>query len=145
MNRDEVLTAFFDFARQFFEHAALFTIQRTAAEIFAVYGLDDAPGTPVPLDSSGKLSEAKTRKLPLAATLSKEGEDRKLAESLGRETDVAALLLPIVVRDRTVAILYGDHGDEAVDLADVGEVIALAPLCGQALERIILRKKLGRA
>lgn len=143
-NRDEVLSAFFDFARQFFECSALFVVQRTTAEAFAVDGSEGTLSLSIPLDSTGKLSETKARKLPIAATLSDEGEEKELREGLGRTTTASALLLPIVVRDRTVALLYGDRGDEAVDLATAGEVLALAPLCGQALERIILRRKLGR-
>jgi len=144
-NRDEVLSAFFDFARQFFECSALFVVQRTAAEIFAMDGSDGAVDLSIPLDASGKLSDAKNRKLPIAAALADEGEDQKLREGLGRKTKASVLVLPIIVRDRTVALLYGDRGDDGVELATVGEVLALAPLCGQALERIILRKKLGRA
>jgi len=144
-NRDEVLSTYFDFARQFFECSALFVVQRTTAEAFAVDGSEGTPGLSIPLDSEGKLSEAKARKLPMASPLSDEGEEGKLREGLGRTTKSSALLVPVVVRDRTVALLYGDRGEDPVELATAGEVIALAPLCGQALERIILRRKLGRA
>lgn len=143
--RDEVLTAFFEFARQFFEASALFLVQRGTAEGLDAHGggLDHerALSLRLSLDMPGHLAEARARKLPAVVSLGGEEGDALLREALGRQVNQPVLLLPLVVRDRVVAILYGDHGETAVELAAVGDVLAIAPLVGQSLERLILRRK----
>lgn len=140
--RDDVLSAFFDFAKQFFEYTALFGLQRNAAEGLSAHGpgalREKVQQLRIPLDAANVLAAARDRKL--AGVIALREEDESLQEGLERRVE-QALLLPIVLRDRTVAILYGDHGDDAVELSAVGDVLAIAPLVAQALERLILRKK----
>ena len=52
------------------------------------------------------------------------------------------MLLPVVVRERCVLILYGDHGPNDVELGAIGELIAFAPLVSVSLERVIVKRKL---
>lgn len=146
-SRDEVLSAFLDFARQYFDYSALFIVQRKSAQGFAAYGR--GPGEErvraieIPLDQPGALAESRDHKHPQVVSLQRKDTDEALLDGLEREGEQPVLLLPLVVRDRTVAILYGDHGDSPVELSAVGDVLALAPLVGAALERIIRQKKRG--
>lgn len=53
-----------------------------------------------------------------------------------------SLLIPIGIRDKTVALLYADNGNSSVLNANVGYLSKLATMAGIAFEIMILRKKL---
>ncbi|HKO46993.1 MAG TPA: HEAT repeat domain-containing protein [Polyangiaceae bacterium] len=144
--RDDVLRAFFDFASQYFDYAALFAVQGDLAE-----GRDAAgAGAPrsrivavgVPLDLPSAMSRAREAATYELTRLGSGGLDGALAKDLERRPGRLVLFLPVQVRARTVLILYGDHGERDVELQAVGEVISFAPLVANAFERLILRKRL---
>ncbi|MDI1483258.1 hypothetical protein [Polyangium sp. y55x31] len=153
---DEVLDIFFAFAHQFFEYTALFVVHGDVAD-----GRDaSGPGAgaarlmslSVPLGRPSVLALARERRAPVIMPPAVGDLDVDIASELGRSgrTDAgtraaAVLVLPIVVRNRTVALLYGDDGAVDVELSALGDVIAIAGLTAEALERAILRKKRGGA
>lgn len=53
-----------------------------------------------------------------------------------------SLLIPIGIREKTVALLYADNGNSSVLNANVGYLSKLATMAGIAFEIMILRKKL---
>jgi hypothetical protein len=146
--RDDVLSAFFDFALQYFEYAALFAVHADLAEGRDAHG----PGASrakvqsigVPLDLPGVLASAREAQSHELVRLSSEGLDGGLAKDLERKPGRLVLLLPIQVRGRTLLILYGDHGDRDLDLYAIGDVISFAPHVASALERLIVQRKRGR-
>ena len=146
-SRDDVLGAFFDFFSQYFEYSALFAVQGDIAEGRDAHG----PGADreriraigVPLDLPSALRAAKIAGALQLTVLSSDGMDSSLAKDLQRSVGRVVLLLPVVVRGRCALLVYGDHGDSDVMLSEVGDVIAFAPLVAQALERLIMKKKLG--
>jgi hypothetical protein len=144
---DEVLALFFEFSRQYFEYAALFVVRGDLAEGHDAWGpgasRDKVVTIGVPLDLPGLLATARKGGSPLIAALGRDGLDADLANDLGRSGTHGVFVLPIVVRARTVALLYGDHGSAAVELSTVGDVIAVAPLVAAAFERILLKKKMA--
>ena len=147
---DDVLAILFSFAHQFFEYSALFVVHGDIAEgrDASGPGADRArmAGIGVPLDVPSGLALAREHRGPVIGPLVAEGVDVDLLLALGREPRSparAAALLPVCVRTRTVAIIYGDDGDANVSLSALGDVLALIGLAGAAFERIALRKKLG--
>jgi hypothetical protein len=146
--RDEVLRAFFDFALQYFEYAALFAVHADLAEGRDAHG----PGASrakvqsigVPLDLPGALASARDTQSHELVRLGGGGLDGGLAKDLERRPGPLVLLLPIRVRGRTILILYGDHGEQDVDLSTIGDVISFARHVTSALERLIVQKKRGR-
>ncbi len=147
---DVVLDIFFAFASQFFEYAVLFVIHGDLAEgrDAAGSGADRArvSGVGVPLDLPSSLARARERRAPVITRLANEGLDADLQRDLSRgprSPQRTVALIPIVVRNRSVALLYGDDGEGDVDLSSLGDVIALTGLVAASLERIALRKKLG--
>ncbi|HVU00905.1 MAG TPA: HEAT repeat domain-containing protein [Polyangiaceae bacterium] len=145
--RDDVLSAFFDFASQYFEYAALFAVHGDLAEgrDASGPGADRAAvtGIGVPLDLPSALRTVRNDQRFAILPLAEEGLDGRLAKDLGRTHGKKALLLPILVRERCVLVFYGDDGENDVELQDVGDVIAFAPLVAVALENLILRRKTG--
>lgn len=143
--RERVLAAFFDFVSQYFEYSALFAVQGDLAEGRDAYGpgadRNKIAGIGVPLDLPGSLADVRSGGHFNLVALGHDGIDAELAKDLERRPGKKALLLPIVVRQRCVLILYGDNGDADVELSEVGDVIAFAPLVSTALENVILRRK----
>jgi hypothetical protein len=159
---EAVLEVFFDFAQQFFEYSALFVVHGDIAEgrDAAGRGADRERITAVglPLDLPSSLASARERRVPVLSDFTGEGIDADFLRDIGRapatagappsptapSQRAAAVVLPIVVRGRAVALLFGDDSPVAVELASIGEVIAFAALAGGSIERIILRRKLGK-
>src|SRR6188768_2131423 len=144
--RDDVLRAFFDFAGQYFDYAALFAVQGDLAEGRDAVGAG-APrsrilAVGVPLDLPSAMSRARDAPTYELTRLGSGGLDGALAKDLERRPGRLVLFLPVRVRGRTVLILYGDHGERDVELQAVGEVISFTPLVANAFERLILRKRL---
>ncbi|MRG91597.1 HEAT repeat domain-containing protein [Polyangium spumosum] len=153
---DAVLDIFFAFAHQFFEYTALFAVHGDVAD-----GRDaSGPGAgaarlmslAVPLGRPSLLALARERRAPVIMPPAVGDLDVEIIAELGRATRAeagtrapAVLVLPIVVKNRTVALLYGDDGAVDVELSAIGDVIAIAGLTAEALERAILRKKRGGA
>src|SRR5207247_1827787 len=97
----------------------------------------------VPLDLPSSLSAARERRATVVARFEK-GIDAELVKDLGRRAlGRAAAVVPILVRHRTVAMIYGDDGASDVELSELGELIAMVGLAGKALERIARKKKTG--
>jgi Type II secretion system (T2SS), protein E, N-terminal domain/HEAT repeats len=144
--RDDVLRAFFDFAGQYFEYAALFVVHgdiaegRDASGSGAVRSRVVAVG--VPLDLPSAMSRARDAASYQLTRLGSGGLDGALAKDLERRPGRTVLFLPVQVRGRTVLILYGDHGDRDVELSAIGEVISFIPLVANAFERLIVKKRL---
>jgi hypothetical protein len=163
VNTDGILEVFFDFAQQYFEYAALFVVHGDIAEgrDASGRGADRARVTAVglPLDLPSTLAAARDQRVTVLADFSAEGLDAELLQDLGRAPAgpgvagsptapshrAAAVVVPVVVRGRAVALLFGDDSPVAVELSSIGDVIAFAALAGASIERIILRRKLGRS
>lgn len=151
---DRALELFFGFSAQFFEYSALFAVHGELAEGRDAHGPGaDAvkvAGIGVPLDLPSSLERARKRASPLVAPLASDGVDRELARDLGRDEHASVrtrnvAFVPLVLRGKTVAILYGDDGAASVELSLIGDVIACAGLTATALEALILKKKSGRS
>jgi hypothetical protein len=144
-SRDTVLTALFDFACQYFEYSALFAVHGDLAEGRSAHGpgADHAKitGIGVPLDMPGALATARREGHFTVQALARDGLDAQLTRDLERRSGKKVLLLPILVRGRCVLIFYGDDGEEDVDLSQIGDVLAFAPLVASALENVIRKKK----
>ncbi|WP_437759231.1 hypothetical protein [Sorangium sp. So ce1389] len=146
---EAVLAILFDFAQQYFEYTVLFTVHGERAEGRNAAG----PGAErervakiaVPLDRPCVLTRARTLRAPLVTALAGSAPDAELQRELGRAVHAAAVaVVPVVVRGRVVALVYGDDGASSVELSSIGDLIALAGLAATVLERLILRKKLNR-
>jgi len=152
---DVVLDILFAFSHQFFEYTVLFVVSGEMAD-----GRDaSGPGltatqiknVKIPLDQPSLLQLARDRKAPVTAPPVAHGVDVQIIRDLAREARFAdgdrsaVAVLPVVVRNRVVALLFGDDGTTDVELSALGDVIILLGRTVEALERIILRKKLGAA
>ncbi len=145
-DRNALLDLFFEFSRQWFDYAALFIAHGEIAEGRDAFG-EGAPrervvGIGVPLDMPSMLQAAREKKEPVVVHPSPEGVDGVLLSDLRRPATVEAAVVPLLVRGRPVALLYGDTA-HTIDREALAEVARFAAAVGQAFERLIVRKKLS--
>src|SRR5689334_18312329 len=107
-DRDAILDVFFDYARRMFKFSVLFIVRDNVAHGRNVDGLGAPPGLvsrlSIPLSQPGILAQAREVRKPFIASVSATGADAHLLGTLGRAMPVA-VVAPVVVRDRLVAIL----------------------------------------
>jgi hypothetical protein len=145
-DRDALLDLFFDFARQFFDYAAMFLVHGDIAEGRDAFGVgasrEKVVGIGVPLDLPGLMAAVRESLAPVVTRPPADGLDQELLVDLQRARDAEVAIVPLVVRTRTVALLLGDCGEPGVDRAGVQQVVAFAEVIGKAFERLIVRRKL---
>ena len=147
LDRDTLLDLFFEFSKQFFDFSALFVVHGDLAEGRDAFGdgasRESVVGIGVPLELPSVLSAARDARGPLFTSLGFDGVDAVLAHDLERKPGLSVVLLPALVRTRTVALFFGDAGPAGVDRATVEPAVAFAQEVGRAFERLIVRKKLA--
>jgi hypothetical protein len=145
-DKDALLDLFFDFSRQFFDYAALFLVHGDIAEGRDAFGAgaarDRVAGIGVPLDLPSLMSRARDERAVIISRAPLDGLDRVLLADLQRPLDAEVAMVPLVVRTRAVAILLGECGETGIDRVGVEPIKMLALAIGQALERIVVRRKL---
>jgi hypothetical protein len=145
-DRDTLLDLYFDFARQFFDYAAMFLVHGDIAEGRDAFGVgatrEKVVGIGVPLDLPGLMTGVRERRAPVVTRAPADGLDAVLMADLQRARDAEIALVPLVVRTRVVAILLGDCGEAGIDRPSVQQVVGFAGVIGKAFERIIVRRKL---
>jgi hypothetical protein len=143
--RDRVLEVFFAFARQYFECTVLFALRDER-----MLGVE-AAGLPAPADVSalevpiarggavqGLMQTRKPRVLDLCASLA----DQSLVDALGRAGNQPCALIPVAIRQRNVALLYGDRSGDPIALEELSELLETLPAVSGAFERLIHERKL---
>ncbi|MBN8611353.1 MAG: hypothetical protein J0L92_12240, partial [Deltaproteobacteria bacterium] len=145
-DRDGIVAVFFAFARQFFDYAALFTLQDDRAEGRDAFGEGAsaarirAVSLTIAGDEDSLLASARKSGAPQLGALST-AADLDLASVLVRPRNTFALAYPVVIRGRPVLVLYGDRGGDRFELSDVPELVGFVRRVADALEKLILRRK----
>ena len=88
----------------------------------------------VPLATESLLRDVTQSRLPFRGVMPNTARNRTLARALGTPSHAEVVALPILVRDRVVALLFGDR------LANLLPEAALQAICyeaGIAYERIL--------
>ncbi len=144
--RDTIFDLLFEFARQYFDYTAVFIVHGENAEGRDAFGdgaaRDKVARISVPLDLPSILASAREKKAMLKCVPAPEGIDPILMSDLGRSGKTECIVLPIVVRNRVVAMLLGDVGETGIDAPALADVAGIATQATAAFERLIVRRKL---
>lgn len=147
--RDAVLEIYFRFARQFFDATLLFAVKEgnlLGLQSYNTPALLDVTAISLPISRGGTLDELSRTPLPRVVDLRRKEEDRALLSAIKRSDAQPSMLIPIGIKRRVVAALYGDRDGApiAVSSSELAELIELVPHVTGAFERIIrTRKALG--
>lgn len=144
--RDEVLDLLVAEVARFFPRAAVFAVKNDEAVLHRSHGLSTGAGRVVSVSFSeaSVLSTAKETPDvhfgPVAATPA----NQDFYTLLGGRAPKAALVLPVLVKNRLVCVLYGDDLEQASPTPDFQRLRKVATLASLALEIMILRGKILR-
>lgn len=143
--RDQVLEALCRGARSQLEFVALFMVHGDNAVgrmALADHWLsrDLLGGLAVPLDQPSPFRTAVQTKAPYLGRLGEEGGVQTLL-SLGRRPPLPAVLIPLVLKERVVALLYGDRHGKPLEAAVMAELSLVTTAAARAFQRLILRQK----
>jgi hypothetical protein len=139
--RDEVARHLLDYASSVLGHAVLFVVRQGDLVGFDARGGDldraSVEMLKVPLNADSLFREVVDSRLAYRGPLPDGPRNRTLARALGAPAAAEVLVLPILVRGRVVALLFGDR------ITELLPEVALQALCyeaGLAYERILVRR-----
>ncbi len=145
-DRDAIFGLLVRAARSRARYAALLTVQGgTALGRIGIEGdaLDpDVAQVAIPLASATALRNAYDTGSPYigpVATFLPEIDD--MLAMMGGVVPPSALVLPVVIRDRTVALIYAHRGGDTVSISEVADVLPVATDAAMALSRLIVKAK----
>jgi HEAT repeat protein len=147
-DRDGIFESLCRGARSLVEFAALFTVQGEQA--LGKLALSDSWASrdimariAAPLDRPSALQAVSRTHAPFLGRLGDEPVSEAVLQALGRNTPLPGVIVPIVLRERTVALVYGDAAGRPVDASIVAGLSSLAAAAARAFQRLILKQKGG--
>ena len=148
-DRDAVMDIYFRFARQMFSTTVLFTLKDgriVGSQAYNLKGINDVREVALTMARGSALEELTRTLLPRVMDFGRKEEDRALVSALKRLDAQPGALVPICIKRRVVAVLYGDRAGEPLHLDELTDLLTLMPHVTTAFERIIrARKALGAA
>ncbi|HVK72141.1 MAG TPA: hypothetical protein VM734_02425 [Kofleriaceae bacterium] len=146
-DRDKVFFALLRGLRSRTRWAGLLTVQGGAAigrVALAEHGLDVTamPSVLIPLDLPSPFQATAGARHPYVGPIATGTPDLDvMVARMGGVVPPAALVLPILLRDRCVALAVAHRGREPLTLADVTELLPLGTAVAENLGRLIVRQK----
>lgn len=146
-DRDKVFTILLRALRSRTRWAGLLTVQGGAAigrVALAEDGVDTSAMSSVliPLDATSPFQSTTHARHPYVGPVASGNTDIDvMIARMGGEVPPTALLLPILLRDRCIALAIAHRLREPVTLAEVTELLPLAAATADALGRLIVRSK----
>ncbi len=145
-HRDEVGRLLLRYAAHYFGRLCLFAVHRGVVVGWMARGhgvaVDDVQSFELPLDRPALFSESLHGSDRYIGPIPIGRDNDALVRVMGEPRPAAVLLLPIRVKDHTVAFLIGDTPGEDTVAVPVEELVAAARKAGAALEVLIIRKKI---
>ncbi len=145
---EEVIDTFFAFGSQFFAYSALFVVHGDLVEGRDAWGpgadRQRVLGLGVPLDLPSSLATVRKEGHVLLSRFDEHDLDRELVRDLERggvSRQPLSAIVPLTVKRRAVAMLYGDDGDGDITIASLGELLGFSALASAQLERVAIAKK----
>jgi len=136
-----VLEVLVRYARQFFERSVLFVVQGSTARLRLSQGLpDELASLALPLTTPSVLERAFTSGKPTVQSLGAEGVDQQLRQALGVGIHSVAVV-PLQIRERVVALFYGDDHVDGVDPDAAADVTDFTEICAHRITNILITRK----
>jgi hypothetical protein len=145
-DREQLIEISFAIASRFARVVALFLVHRGMVQ--GVRCMEDGQtreinGVLMPLESASMLTHAANQFVPFRIDPREKPVDARVQQLLTAHTVNEAALFPIVVKQRTVNLLYASHGSEPLGAVAFGALTVLAEQMGAAYGALILNRKGG--
>jgi hypothetical protein len=146
-HRDEVFLILLRALRSQTSYAALLTVQGGAAIGRVALASDPDLTAPIrdaliPLDVRSAFKQAIESGAPyIGPVATGDAEVDSMIERLGGCVPPAAVLLPVTLRGRAVAVAFGHRGRESFGISEVSGILPVAGAAADALHRLIMSRK----
>jgi hypothetical protein len=145
-DRDEMADALFAFCASRSSRTALFAVGRDgirgAAGRGRAFDGDELRKVVVPAGSGTLFDTALQSRDFYFGVVPALPVNRDLYTAMGGRLPASVMIVPIVVKERTVALLYLDGDDEPLPRPDIPLMLRVAAKAGLAFEMLLLRNKL---
>jgi hypothetical protein len=140
-SQKEILKALLDVSSRHANRVALFVVKGAHATGWQARGFSDNESIKdFALDENATgVSQAIAERV--AATVGKDGLDRRFLEAFGLPATGEARLCPLILKDKVAALIYADSGTENGNALDGGAIDLLVLATGAWLEVNSLRKQ----
>lgn len=143
--REEVFDAALRVVGGMVDYAACFVVKRGAAFGKAAWGRGTAGAElvrrPVLLEKPGALWAVLQTKAHYLGPLPPSRANDSLLEAIGRSRPATVLVVPVVLRNRVVVLLYADSGSRRAIGYELAALLPLASAMATTFERLIIEKK----
>ena len=143
-DRDGMLDVLLRFAYRRLQAAAVFVLHRGVKAAFQGWDIidpvlwrSDVEAISIPATGPHVLAQVVSMRSPFLGPMRR---DDPLARALGRHPR-AIVLVPVLVGEHLVAVVYGDCGARSIPPSSLAELHMVAPRLGKALGNLIVRKK----
>jgi hypothetical protein len=143
-DRDEIFGSLARAAVGRLDFAAVFTVHGTTATGRLAYTLKeshDLTQVSLPLTGESVLAATLRSAAPYLGPAGDDADNAALFAAIGRARPTTVVLVPVVIRGRVVAILYGERGERTIEAARVTDLFTLGHDVGRAFLRLIMRAK----
>ncbi len=141
-DRDQVAALALRLARAYVPAVALFVVHPDAIMGFCAEGLDrGVEGIVIPVGADSVFAQPAATGEGYRGPPPDHGLDERILRLLGRADVGEMVVLPLVIRDRVVNVLYADSGDQRLPETAMAALEAVCACVSQAYERIILYRK----
>jgi hypothetical protein len=145
-DRERLIEISFEIASRFARVVALFLVHRGMVQ--GVRCLDDGElreinGVLMPLESTSMLTHAANQFVPFRIDPRERPVDARVQQLLSPRAVNEVALFPVVMKQRTVNLLYASHGSEPLGAVAFGALSVLAEQMGAAYGQLILNRKGG--
>ena len=146
----EITQKILSFANELFNRGVLFVIRQDGFGVMGQFGIHSDDGQAearlrqllIPLDQPSVLSESAGRKEATVGRLEETEWNQKLLEAIGGPTEGDSVTAPLIVNNRVLLVLYGDHllGDLREGWLEELDLLILQ--AGLAMEKDLLVKRI---
>jgi hypothetical protein len=139
--RDEIVTAFVALCHRSFRRVIFFIVREPW--VLGWSGLGEGMDQTlvasfrIPLDQPSVFQTVTQTNSVFIGRFGAEPQNQRFLEAIGKRPQTNAALFPIVVKGRTVNLVYGDSGPTGNVKANLGDLIVLAQKVSRAYLRII--------
>ena len=142
--RDEIVALCLEIARSYSRVAALFVVRQEKVSGFC--SLDEEirarlSEVELPLSAVSIFTCPAQTRLPFRGEPPTDGVDSRVMETLGRHEVQELFISPVIIRDKTVNLLYADNGSDAFGETSIAGLTALCECLSRAYERLITDQK----
>jgi hypothetical protein len=144
--REDIAEILLNAAGRFFRRRLLFVVQRDRIVGWDGWGdqiaRERVKNVLLPVESLSLFTPVRSSAIPFRGPVADLPANRRLFEDLGMKPPAEVALLPLLIKDRVVAVLYGDNGTAPLSSLDLEQLRRQTMQAAMALEILILRSKI---